>query len=306
MKKTHNSLQSYELDKILNGLAEGLGLQLMNCPLDLFVEHMIYKDYKIVRPIQMLSLFHMEQDNINAVNQAASSGFFPKEIVHANKVMNIVTSMHFKDIYGINLIGQYHPTKQEYAQALDLYDEFKAYLDSYQAGDEYEMMEYFVESFGMEDLVEIINENEVSPGMKSDLSMKGDIDDLGQSALSKEDVEIANGLFAQRHKDGADPAETMMMSMYMLGAMEYFDTLTPQDVHRIALEIAMVGVTGIDPKKKYKIKPIPDKEFGGYELLAYYYVSWARAIPEKLSKLGLPFSSAYESAMQLYNAKHGM
>jgi hypothetical protein len=90
----------------------------------------------------------------------------------------------------------------------------------------------------------------------------------------------------------------------MLGAMEYFDTLSNQDVHRIAIEIAMVGVTGIDPKKKYSIKSMPDKEFGGYQLLAWYYVSWARAIPEKLDKLGLPFSKAYESALQMYNAKY--
>ena len=94
------------------------------------------------------------------------------------------------------------------------------------------------------------------------------------------------------------------MSMYMLGAMEYFDTLELRDVHRIALEIAMVGVTGIHPKKKYTIKSISEKEFGGYELLAYYYVSWARAIPEKLAHLGLPFSKAYESALQMYNTKH--
>ena len=66
----------------------------------------------------------------------------------------------------------------------------------------------------------------------------------------------------------------------------------------------MVGVTGIDPKKKYSIKSIPDKEFGGYQFLAYYYVSWARAIPEKLNHLGLPFSKAYESALSMYNAKH--
>lgn len=305
MRNVHKHIPIAELNKVIYDLADGLGLQLMNCPLDLFVEHMIYTDYKIARPIQLLSLFHMEQDNINSVKQSASNGFFPKEVVHANKVMNIVTSMHFKDIYGINLIGQYRPTKQEYAQALDLYEEFKAYLDSYNAGDEYEMMEYFVQSFDMEDLIEIINESQVTGGMKADLSFESDLKELGKSAPSTEDVEISNGLFAQRHKDGADPAETMMMSMYMLGAMEYFDTLEPHEVHRTALEIAMVGVTGIDPKKKYSIKSIPEKEFGGYELLAYYYVSWARAIPEKLDKLGLPFSKAYESAMQLYNAKHG-
>lgn len=304
MQKTHSHIPSSELDKILFGLADGLALQLMNCPLDLFVEHMIYTDYQIARPIQMLSLFHMEQDNINAVKQAAENGFFPKEIVYANKVMNIVTSMHFKDIYGINLIGQYHPTKQELTHAKDLYEEFKAYLNTYKAGDEYEMVEYFVQSFNMDDLIEIIDENQVTAGMKSDLSMKSDLKDMAEDALSAEEVDVANAQFALNHQDGADPTETMMMSMYMLGAMEYFDTLDPHDVHRIALEIAMVGVKGIDPKKKYSIKSLPEKEFGGYQFLAYYYVSWARAIPDKLAHLGLPFSKAYDSALQMYNAKH--
>lgn len=304
MKKKHSHIPSQELDKVIAGLADGLGLQLMNCPLDLMVEHMIYTDYPIVRPIQMLSLFHMEQDNIEAVKQASQNGFFPKEIVYANKVMNMVTSMHFKDIYGINLLGQYHPTKQEFEHAKDLYEEFQAYLDTYKAGDEYEMLEYFVQSFNMEELVEIVDESQVTAGMKADLSMKSDLKDLAEEALSEEDADAANAQFALNHQDGADPAETMMMSMYMLGAMEYFDTLQSQDVHRIALEIAMVGVTGIDPKKKYSIKSIPGKEFSGYQFLAHYYVSWARAIPEKLDKLGLPFSKAYESAMQMYNAKH--
>ena len=305
MKKTHSNIPSSEMNKIICGLSDGLGLQLMNCPLDLFVEHMIYTDYKIVRPIQMLSLFHMEQDNINAVKQTAANGFFPKEIVYANKVMNIVTSMHFKDIYGINLIGQYHPTKQEYEHAKDLYEEFKAYLETYKSGDEYEMLEYFVESFVMEDLVEIVDEDQVTAGMKADLSMKSDLKDLAKDALSREEANAANAEFAKNHQDGANPTETMMMSMYMLGAMEYFDTLQPHEVHRIAIEIAMVGVTGIDPKKKgYSIKSLPNRKFGGYEFLAYYYVSWARAIPEKLNSLGLPFSNAYEAALQMYNAKH--
>lgn len=305
MKKKHSNIPSSELDRIMMSLSDGLGLQLMNCPLDLMVEHMIYSKYKIVRPIQMLSLFHMEQDNINAVKQAVSNGFFPKEIVYANKVMNIVTSMHFKDMYGINLIGQYHPTKQELEHANDLYEEFKAYLKTYNIGDEYEMLEYFVQSFNMGDLVEIVDERQVTAKMKADTSMKSDLEDIAEDALSREDVDVANADFALKHQDGADPAKTMMMSMYMLGAMEYFDTINLHDVHRIAIEIAMVGVTGINPKKKYSIKSIPGKEFGGYQFLAYYYVSWARAIPEKLSALGLPFTKAYETALQMYNAKHG-
>jgi len=208
MQKKHSHIPASQLDKVIAGLADGLGLQLMNCPLDLFVEHMIYTDYKVVRPIQLLSLLHMEQDNINAVRQAAANGFFPKEIVYANKVMNIVTSMHFKDIYGINLIGQYRPTKQELAHATDLYDEFKAYLETYKAGDEYEMMEYFVQSFNMEDLVEIADESQVTAAMKADLSMQSDLKDRGMNALSEEDVDVyagRNGVFRLARRQGCTP-----------------------------------------------------------------------------------------------------
>lgn len=305
MQRIHSHIPASELNKVMNGLSNGIGLQLMNCPLDLFVEHMIYTDYKVVRPIQMLSLFHMELDNINSVKKAYADGFFPKEIVYANKVMNIATSMHFKDIYGIDVIREYRPTKQEYDHAKDLYDEFKAYLNTYQYGDEFEMLEYFVQSFDMEDLMEVIDECQITSKMKADASLESNLRERSENALSPEDVDVANAQFALDHQDGADPTETMMMSMYMLGAMEYFDTIDFEDVHRIAVEIATVGVTGINPKKKYSIESMPGKEFGGYQFLAYYYVSWARAIPQMLDKLELPFSKAYEAALQMYRAKHG-
>ena len=302
-QKTHKQLSPSSISDIMEHLADGLCLQLMNCPLDLFVEHMIYTTYKDMRPIQLVSLFHQEMNNIEGLKDANKEGLFPKEIVKANKVMNIATSMHLKEMYGIDIIREYHPTKQEYDQAKDLYDEFRAYLNTYHPGDEYEMMEYFVQSLDMEDLIDIRDEREITNRYQKPI-LSDDVEDLKQQALSEEDIDVANADFALKHQDGANPAETMMMSMYMLSAMEYFDTLDPQDVHRIAVEIAMVGVTGIHPEKKYTIKSIPNKEFGGYELLAYYYVSWARAIPEKLDDLGLPFSKAYESALQMYNAKH--
>ena len=305
MQSVHKQIPLAELKKMMSQLSHGLGLQLMNCPLDLFVEHLIFTKYPVVRPMQLLSLMNMENDNINSVKRAASRNIFPKEIVRANKVMNMVSSLHFKEMYGINLLGQYQPTRGEYDQANDLYDEFKAYWDSYKPGDEYEMIEYFVQSLNMENLIEIVDEGEITSNMKTDLSFKSDLKDKGKEALSEKEVDVANAHFALNHQDGADPTETMMMSMYMLGAMEYFDTLEPRDVHRIALEIALVGVTGIHPNKKYTIKSLPDKEFGGYQLLAWYYVSWARAIPEKLEFIGLPFSKAYEAALKMYIAKNG-
>ena len=92
------------------------------------------------------------------------------------------------------------------------------------------------------------------------------------------------------------------MSMYMLGALKYFQDMDKKEIKKIAFEIAMLGVSGISPEKQsgYKVPSMPDKDFGGYQLLAYYYVSWAIAVPEMLDQLNLPFSTAYQTALSMF------
>lgn len=99
----------------------------------------------------------------------------------------------------------------------------------------------------------------------------------------------------------------MMMSMYMLGAMDKLSKLTLEAVKVIAMEIAMRGVQGISPSKEsgYSIPSLPGKDFSGYQFLAYYYVSWAIAFPEKVGILGLPFKDAYETALGMFKTKGG-
>ena len=217
MRKTLKNISSSDLDQLMHKLADSLNYQLMNCPLDLFVEHIIFTTYKQVRPLQLVSLFHTEVDNINTAQNAFKDGYFPPEIAKANKVMNMVTSLHFKEMYGIDLISNYRPTKFELDLAKDLYDEFKAYLRTYQDGDEYEMMEYFVEALKMEDLIELQDEMVYANARKS-VSY-----DTQEETLSDEDVDVENARFALEHQDGADETETQLMAMYMLGAMEKFD-----------------------------------------------------------------------------------
>ena len=299
MKRALRNMPTAELDHLMNKLGESLNYQLMNCPLDLFVEHIIFSNYKQVRPLQLVSLFHTEVDNINTAQKAFKDGYFPPEIARANKVMNLVTSLHFKEMYGIDLIGNYRPTKSELDMAKDLYDEFKAYLRTYRDGDEFEMLEYFVETLRMDDLLELQDEKAYANALTS-VSY-----DIPEENLSDEDIDAENARFALEHQDGADEMETKMMAMYMVGAMEEFDKKTHQEVKAIAFEIATVGMAGINPKGKYSIKSVPGKEFGGYQFLAWYYVSIARVMPEMLGQLGLPYDKAYEMALGIYNSMKG-
>ena len=71
--------------------------------------------------------------------------FVPFDIVQNSKVMSIVTSMHFEHLFGLRFYQEYKPTRAQFDQAKDFYDEFLAY-DDYKPGEEYELVEYFMDS----------------------------------------------------------------------------------------------------------------------------------------------------------------
>ena len=310
-RKNHSTLPKDKVDGLMQQLLSGYVLQVMNCPLDLFIEDRIYNKYPELRPLQFLSLFEMEKDNLKSANDKKLEKAFPLEITKGSKVLNMVTCMHFKQLYGVDLLSDYHATKMEMDQATDLYEEYKAYIDTYKTGDEYELVEYFEDSLHMQDMMTIQPEVDNTP--KDDPfagSIKDKIADEALEALeisenqaNKVDTDYENAKFALEHQDGADAGQTFMMAMYMLAALEYFENMPKDKIKLIAFEIAKVGITGIHPQGKYTLKSIPKETFGGWKLLAYYYVSWAIAMPEMLSALQLPFDKAYSLAKDLFSRK---
>ena len=314
IKKLVNRFDHSKAMGVVQQIHAGYMLQVMNCPLDLFVEKRMYDKYPIVRAIQLLSLMEQETYNIKAIKGSENAKFVPQDIVQNSKVMNIVSSMNFEHLFGLRFYQEYKPTKAQYDQAKDFYDEFMAY-DDYTPGEEYELVEYFMDSFHMNDMMSMKPLNEYlddsyermeKTKMMRDAALGEDAPEGGNSfdGLTEEQKKKQDTFYAE-NKDGEDPMKTMMMSMYMLGALEYFDGMDKMEIKKIAFEIAMIGTTGISPDKKsgYKVPSIPGKDFGGYQLLAYYYVSWALAIPEMLASLNLPFDNAWAAAQQMWKKK---
>lgn len=316
IKKLVNRFEHSKAMNLVEQIHRGYMLQMMNCPLDLFVEKRMYDKYPIVRAIQLLSLMEQETYNIKAIKGSENSKFVPLDIVQNSKVMNIVTSMHFEHLFGLRFYQEYKPTRAQFDQAKDFYDEFLAY-DDYKPGEEYELVEYFMDSLHAERFMSILPLSDYFDDSFDRMEKTKAMRDaaLGENApaggnsfdgLTEEQKKNQDDFYAQ-NKDGEDPMKTMMMSMYMLGALEYFDGMDKMEIKKIAFEIAMIGTTGISPDKKsgYKVPSIPEKDFGGYQLLAYYYVSWALAIPEMLASLGLPFDTAWATAQEMWKKKKG-
>jgi len=92
----------------------------------------------------------------------------------------------------------------------------------------------------------------------------------------------------------------MAVVMFMVDALRYFKDMPVAEIKKIAFEIAMQGVHGYNPDNKgYKLNSVPGKEFSGYHIMAWYYVSWMLSMPDDISILNLPFDNEYKIAVQM-------
>ena len=105
-------------------------------------------------------------------------------------------------------------------------------------------------------------------------------------------------------KSQEEIGSNMAVVMFMVDALNYFEGKSNESIKKIAFEIAMQGTHGYSlDKKDYRINSIPNKLFSGYHILAYYYVSWALAIPEMLSQLQMPYEKEYVLASNMFKPK---
>ena len=270
---------------------KGISLQIMNCPLDLFVERMIYDNYPQIRHLQLLALVENDNMALQGLRMSAKNRVYPDKLISAVHVMNMISSLQLKALYGIDNISEFKLYHDERRLAEDVFERYKTSFENHQPGDEYQLVDYLAQEIGCSPLLSIVDE-ETPSNVAASSATSGN--DAHERFLKERE-------FQENHTDEQGTPVTMMMTMYMLGALKFFNGKPMEYVKKCVFEIATLGMGGISPDKKegYKIPSI-DRDFGGYEMLAYYYVSWALAIPDKVKMLGLPFDTAYQNALQMF------
>lgn len=265
-------------------LFNGLNSQVYNAPIDLFIEDFLYKEFPELRAYQFLSLFTILQEGLQAVTDKKIIDLYPKHIVSKSKVYNLVSAFQFKELYGIDFIGKFNSSPSELRQAKDFYEEFLEYKVDKEPGEEYELILNWAKDLGLSENFELVLETE--------FRNKPTPIDAFLSEL---------GIESEPQKTSEDAEVNMAVVMFMLDALKYFENMSKDEIRNIAFDIAVQGEYGYHPEKDgYKLKSIKDKEFSGYHILAYYYVSWALAIPDMLSQLQLPFDKEYNLAQSMF------
>lgn len=235
-------------------------------------------------------------EGADAVTRKETIKNSPAKILSNSVVYSLINALHFKTLYGVDLLADHNPKPMELEYANKFYEEYLEYREDKKPGEEYELIEYWADDLNLSPYFDLVDEKNVA--RKTVESVLDDIERDPYGMDSEDPVEHRQmKKFIKAH---ADKDTNQAVVMYMISALQFFENKTKEEIKKIAMDIATVGMTGIDPKKKnYHIPSIPDSSFSGYKTLAYYYVSWSLAVPDMVMELGLPFEKEYKLAKLL-------
>ena len=279
------------IDRFYRDIFNGINSQMYNAPIDLFIENHLYTKYPDFRPIQFLSIIELLKQGIKATTDTRIVNIAPPSVLSKSKILNIINALQFRDLYAVDMVPEFKPMESEVKRAQDLYEEFVEIKGSKEPAREYELIERWASYLNLDPYFDLVAEE----SHRSASSPEKILDSIEEDPYGMETDDPAKERkmkrFLETHKD---KDINMAVTMYMVEALEYFAEMPKDKVKNIAVEIAELGMHGISPDKKgYRVRSIPDTEFSGYHLLAYYYVSWAIALPEMLAQIRLPFEREY-------------
>jgi hypothetical protein len=291
------------VDKMFDQLFHGILLQVFNAPIDLFIEDLIYRRFPALRPQQFLSLYKMGTEAYEAVSNSKAADLVPAEIILQSKIYNVIGARHTDELMGTRFEEKYKTTLKEKELVNAFWVEFLEYRNDREAGEEYELVQHWGEDLGLLGMFDLVDETvqlEKSPENAKTpeeflSTLENDPDSIGKYS-HQEEKEMSDFMATHANKELNLP-----VAYHMVHALEYFKDMSKDKVKEIAFEVALLAQTGIDPKKQgYRLNKIPNKKFSGYNLLAYYYVSWAISVPEVLSELQMPFEKEYDLAKSIF------
>jgi tetratricopeptide (TPR) repeat protein len=298
LKLKKMGVSQMEISNYSNGLFDGMNLQIYNAPIDLFIENFLYNEYAELRPFQFISLYNLVGQALKSVTDKKVMEISPKDILSKNKIYNIVSALQFKELFGIDIITEFKATHSELEQAKSFYKEFQEYKEDKEPGEEYELVQHWADDLKLTHSFELVNEEDYRRNDNPDNELLNLYERFLKGRNNAIDKEAETRLFLESQKENGTNVDVVL---FMVEALKFFEGLSKDKIKNIAFEIALQGTNGYHPEKGgYKINLIPNIEFSGYQILSYYYVSFALAVPEVLMELKLPYHEEYLLAKSIY------
>lgn len=313
----------------IESIFEGMMRQIFNAPVDLFIEDFLYREFEELRPTQFLSLHKLLLEYIDAARNKQVAAFSPPAVHRANTVLNLVAALHFKDLFGYDLIREFQASVTDLKEAQRLWKEYQEYRVDRQPGEEYELVQHWGKDLGMAAYFQLKDEASVRRDMAAGQAKPegaltpnpqgpdADYPDEPNGEQSPEDVLAAIerdplGFDSHTPSDaikepltyGDSPAGQMAVMFYCLDALNYFAGVPRNQLQAVTFEIALLGRSGLDPNNrtsKYNLASLPGKTFSALQLLAWMYTGFQELEPGM--DTGLDFAKELEMARAMASGK---
>jgi tetratricopeptide (TPR) repeat protein len=129
-----------------------------------------------------------------------------------------------------------------------------------------------------------------------------DLDPFGP--VGEEAKKERSNISKKNFKDPEESSERLDAVMYLLGALEKFENMSPKQIKDLGFEVAIIGMDGLnpnDPDRKYTLKNLPDRSFSGLHLLCLMYSAFKVIDPNV--DLGFDLSKEYETAKLMFKKR---
>ncbi|REG85322.1 tetratricopeptide repeat protein [Algoriphagus antarcticus] len=294
-KLRSDGLPEENIKGFIESVFHGLNSRVFNAPIDLFIEDLLYKEFKELRPYQFISMVEMDKLSLQAVTDQQILDITPSALISKVKVYNALTARQIDNLYGTSLESRYPLSPTEKGFLDQFWDEFLEYRKDREPGEEYELVQNWANDLELDVFFKFKRDpNNSKKGKEpTEVLEKIESNPLGSdSFLLEEEEEMKKFLSAN-----ADVNINMAIFLHMVDAIKFFKKHDEQWIQEIAMELAMLGNTGIDPHKQgYKVSFQKGKGFSGQKVLAYMYVSIALSLPDLLAELKMPFEKEYNLA----------
>ena len=299
-KKGHNDAVIKEYHTLL---LQELKSQIFNTPIDLYIEDYLFQNYPALMPYQFMSLLGLVQEGMHARTDDQILTIAPPAILSQSKIFNLVNALHLMKRYGVDLIEEHQPTMAEREQAETFYREYEECRTRHTPGDEYELLQRWAKQLYLQNYFSLVEEESgfrEHGDLRERLCAEAKADLFGTCDTLSEATNPADKKMPVYTEAHQDKDINVAVTRFMVEALHYFKNLTDSEINEIAIQIDLMCGAGITPDAEGYIVPlIAAKTLTGYQMLAYYYVSWAKVFPEYLQQLQLPFDKEYEFAQEM-------
>jgi tetratricopeptide (TPR) repeat protein len=296
-KLKSDGLPEENIQGFINSVFHGLNSRVFNAPIDLFIEDLLYTDFEELRPYQFISMVEMDKLSLQAVTDPQILEVTPPTLISKVKVYNALTARQIDNLYGTSLESRYPLSPTEKGFLNQFWDEFLEYREDMEPGEEYELVQNWANDLELDVFFKFKPDPNNSKKGKDPTVVLANIesDPLGSDSFSLEEEKEMKKFLATN----ADLKINMAIFLHMVDAIKFFKKLDDPRIQEIAMELALLGNTGIDPNKQgYKVSFQKGKGFSGQKVLAFMYVSIALSLPDLLAELKMPFEKEYNLAKE--------